>query len=349
MMKTISSKRLIPAFIRCLGILMAVVVSLGLMLWVNQKVALRNARNNYPAPGKLIEVDGHKMHLLCSGSKRMPTDPTIIIDAGNASYSLDWRGIQRSLESNYHVCTYDRSGYGWSEPSPSPRDADHSVNELHSLLQVAEEMPPYVLVGHSLGGLHMQLFATRYVSEVAGLILVESPGAAVQNDPYRQYTIGSQRTMLFLTDSGLLRVLAPLMGGDSLPAGASNLTEYEQDAYLQFLLDPQHYQTALAENENIFTSAKQLEAALTGEHPLGDMPLIILTSGQMDVPEGGNPFRTKRSPVEPQALAQQAALIDLSTRGKQQVVLHSGHLMQHDAPDAIISAVQELSQTVSRD
>lgn len=340
--KTSRRKNTISTSVRFLGILMASIVLLGLIVWSNQKVAMRNVRNNFPAPGKLIDVNGHKMHLYCLGSKRMPAEPTIIIDAGNASYSLDWSGIQHSLKSMYRVCTYDRSGYGWSESSGDPRDADHVVNELHSLLQAAEENRPFLLVGHSLGGLHMQLFTVRYRSEVAGLVLVESPGTEIQNDPYRQYTIGSQQTMLFLSTSGLLRVLAPFMDSQSLPVGAVNLGKYEQEAYLQLLLDPQHYATALAENKNIYVSAKQVETALAGEHPLGDMPLIVLTSGMIDVPEENNPFRTQRIPAEPRAIAQQATLVHLSTPGKQHVVPNSGHLMQHDAPDAILTAIQEM-------
>ncbi len=332
------------AILNYLGILMAGIMLFGLLLWVNQKVEIRRLRNNFPAPGRLVNVQGRQMHLNCSGSKPAPEAPTIVIDAGNASYSLDWSGIQHSLESTYRVCTYDRSGYGWSEPSASTRDADQIVEELHSLLRTAGETAPFLLIGHSLGGLHMQLFAARYPSEVAGVILIESPGTTIQNDAYRQFTIGLQRTMRFLTATGLLRVLAPFMGSQALPAGAANLHGYEQEAYLQMLLDPRQYETALAENENLLISTNQLEAALTGEHPLGDKPLIVLTSSLIDVPEGSNPFRTQRVPVEPQAIAQQTALANLSTRGVQHVVPNSGHLMQHDAPEAILAAVQEIAQ-----
>ncbi len=332
-----------------LGILMAGILLLGLVLWVNQKVAIRRLRNNFPAPGRLVDVQGRQMHLNCSGSRAAPEAPTVVIDAGNASYSLDWSGIQHSLETTYRVCTYDRSGYGWSEPSTGPRDADHIVEELHSLLQAAGETAPFLLIGHSLGGLHAQLFAARYPAEAAGLIMIESPGARIQNDAYRQFTIGTQRTMRFLTASGLLRVLAQFMGSQALPAGAVNLHEYEREAYLQMLLDPRQYETALAENESIFASAQQVEAALAGEYPLGDTPLIVLTSAQIDVPEGNNPFQTRRVPVERKAIAQQAVLANLSTCGVQHIVPDSGHLMQHDAPEAILAAVQEMTQTLSRE
>ena len=332
-----------------LGILLAVVLMFGLVLWVNQRVAIKRVRNDFLAPGKLFTIQGHTMHLNCSGNKALQKVPTIVFDAGNASFSLDWSNLQHCLKSSYRVCTYDRSGYGWSEPSGNPRDADHIVEELHSLFLASGETTPYLLVGHSLGGLHMQLFTARYPDEVAGLILVESPGTNIQKDAYQQQaqvTIGSQRVMHFLTASGLLRVLGPLMGNQTLPAGAANLPDGERDAYLQLLLDPQHYETALAENENIFHSAEQVKAALTGDHPLGDMPLIVLTSGMVDVPDGNNYFSTRRIPVEPQAIEQQAALASLSTRGRQIIVADSGHLMQHDAPEVITSAISDLTQSL---
>ncbi len=329
------------------GIVLAAVLLIGLALWINQMVAIRRVRNDFPAPGKLFTVQGRAMHLNCSGSMPGLNAPTIVIDAGNGSYSLDWSNIQHRLASSYRVCTYDRPGYGWSELSRSPRDADHIVEELHSLLQAAGEPGPYLLIGHSLGGLHMQLYTARYPDEVAGLLLVESPGANLQNDAayqqQAQITTGTYKTMRFLTASGLLRVLGPLIGSQTLPAGAASLPAREQEVYVQLLLDPRHYETALAEKENNLRSAEQLKAALEqSNHPFGDLPLIVLTAGMIDVPEGNNPFATRRIPVEPGVIAQQADLATLSTQGKRQIVPNSGHLMQHDDPEAILKAINDL-------
>jgi pimeloyl-ACP methyl ester carboxylesterase len=169
-------KSRISAILIGFGLFIGLLVLFVLVLWVNQRAAIQQVRRDFPAPGQLFNVQGNVIHLNCSGSSRLAHKaPTVVIDAGNASYSLDWSNLQRSLPSTYRVCTYDRPGYGWSKPSGNPRDADHIVEELHSLLQAAGEAGPYLLVGHSLGGLNMQLFAARYTDEVAGLILIEPP------------------------------------------------------------------------------------------------------------------------------------------------------------------------------
>jgi pimeloyl-ACP methyl ester carboxylesterase len=330
-----------------LGLMLAAMLLLGFALFANQKIANRRVREDFPAPGRLFSVQGHEMHLNCSGHRHSENSPVILIDAGNASYSLDWWEIQHSLEPAFRVCTYDRPGYGWSEVNGNPRHALHATEELHSLLEIAGEMSPYLLLGHSLGGLHMQLFALTYRDEVVGLILVESPGAKLDTGSFlktSQMTLSSHRAMRLLATSGLLRAIGPLLGDQTLPAGAEGLPEREREAYLLLLLDPQHYETAIAEMENLPLSLDQLASQSQGEFPFGDLPLVVLTSGMIDVPVGNNPFTSRRMPVEPGAIAQQAALAGLSISGVQQVVPASGHLMQHDAPEAIITVIRDLAQ-----
>ncbi len=156
--------------LRVTGIFALVIILLFTVLGLNQKIALSRTRAQYPAPGKLVRVDNHLMHINCMGRG----SPTVLIDAGNGSFSVEWTPIQEQLSQKVRTCTYDRSGYGWSEPGPEPRDGNQVVSELHQLLQVAREPGPYLLVGHSLGGVHLRLYAAQYPADVAGLVLIDT-------------------------------------------------------------------------------------------------------------------------------------------------------------------------------
>src|SRR6185437_1161890 len=110
---------------------------------------------HYPAPGKLVDVGGYKLHINCTGTG----NPTVILDAGLGGTSLDWSKIQPAVTHFTRVCSYDRAGYGWSESGPGLRTSQQIVKELHLLLAHAQINGPYVLVGHSAGGLNMRLYA----------------------------------------------------------------------------------------------------------------------------------------------------------------------------------------------
>lgn len=241
------------------------------------------------------------------------------------------------------VCTFDRPGYLWSEPGPAPRDAASNVRELHTLLAAAGETGPYLLVGHSLGGLHATLYAATWPDEIAGLVLVEAPTSEMMRSAEYQATVpsmlGFYQTMRFLAGSGLLRVLGPLGGSGAIPETVAGLPEAVHEPYLMPLMDPAFYATAIAEVKAIQSSADQVAAALEGEHPLGDMPVIVLTAGQVNT---GSPMDSGRAPAPDSQISAQAALAQLSTAGEQRLVSESGHWMHLDAPEAIAAAIEEL-------
>jgi pimeloyl-ACP methyl ester carboxylesterase len=124
----------------------------------------------YPMPGRLIDVGGHRLHLSCSGSG----SPTVVLEpgAGEMSSNLGW--ITPAVARDTRVCVYDRAGRGWSEPADAPQDGLQIATDLHTLLHLGGVPGPYVLAGHSFGGLYVLTFAARYPDEVAGLVLVDS-------------------------------------------------------------------------------------------------------------------------------------------------------------------------------
>jgi pimeloyl-ACP methyl ester carboxylesterase len=133
----------------------------------------------YPMSGQLIDVDGHRLHLRCTGSGL----PTVVLEpgAGEMSSNLGW--IAPALARETRVCVYDRAGRGWSEPAATAQDGAQIATDLHRLLQRGHVPGPYVLAGHSFGGLYVLTFAARYPDEVAGMVLVDSTAPASAANP----------------------------------------------------------------------------------------------------------------------------------------------------------------------
>jgi pimeloyl-ACP methyl ester carboxylesterase len=119
----------------------------------------------------MVDVGGYRLHINCVGQG----SPTVVLDSGWGGFSAEWVRVQRKVSDTTRVCAYDRAGMGWSEMGPDPRDTKQITGELHTLLSKAGIDGPYVLVGHSLGGLSMLTYANRYPDEVAGVALVDSP------------------------------------------------------------------------------------------------------------------------------------------------------------------------------
>jgi pimeloyl-ACP methyl ester carboxylesterase len=189
-----------------------VVLALGALY---QAIGTRGDLQRFPPPGRLIDIGGYRLHLLETGPQS--NGPTIILEAGLMSTILSWSNLQHELSKSHHVVSVDRAGLGWSDLGAMPRTADRIVDELHTLLQRASVPPPYLLVGHSFGGLTMPLFAARFPDEIAGMVLVDPVAPAEWNPPsrhdLRQTRIGAAicRRAALLSRFGLIRFVAFLL------------------------------------------------------------------------------------------------------------------------------------------
>ena len=132
----------------------------------------------YPMPGQLVDVGGHRLHLHCTGSG----SPTVVLEPGGGASSSDFAWIAPAVARDTTVCVYDRAGRGWSDATDGPQDGTHIAADLHTLLERAHIPGPYVLAGHSFGGLYVQSFAAQFPDQVAGMVLLDStapkPGPA---------------------------------------------------------------------------------------------------------------------------------------------------------------------------
>src|SRR5829696_2106012 len=158
--------------------LVVVLLVLAVAGAIYQAIATERAERAYPPPGEMVDVGGYSLHINCVGQG----SPTVLLDGGFGEWSAQWVRVQREVSGTTRVCAYDRAGMGWSEMGPDPRDARQITSELHTLLSKAGIEGPYVLVGHSFGGMYMQTYAARYPEEVAGVGLVDASTDPVQFD-----------------------------------------------------------------------------------------------------------------------------------------------------------------------
>ena len=150
----------------------------------------------YPMPGQLVDVGGHRLHLHCTGSG----SPTVVLEPGQGGASSDLGWVAPAVARDSRVCVYDRAGRGWSDAAGGPQDAVQIAADLHTLLERAKVPGPYVLAGHSFGGLYVQTFAAHYPDRVAGLVLLDStapkPGSALPTRTASYSVLGRLLTVL---------------------------------------------------------------------------------------------------------------------------------------------------------
>ena len=218
----------------------------------------------HPAPGRLIDVGGHRLHLHCTGAG----SPTVVLEAGGAEMSSNLGRITTAVARHTRVCAYDRAGRGWSEPASTPPSGSQIAVDLHTLLEHGGASGPYVVAGHSFGGLYVRTFAALYPSEVAGMVLADST-AAHASSPASKTSDVLHRAAALLSISarfGLTRLVASLTG-DDLPApfGDEVRITFSRAGNLEGVLD--EYADAGA--------AAAQAAKLTS---LGAKPLVVVTS-----------------------------------------------------------------------
>ena len=307
------------------------VILLAIAGAVYQVLATSSDRRAYPPPGELVDVGGHRLHIYCTGQG----SPTVILEAAADMMSADWGWIQPEIARQTRVCSYDRAGMGWSEPGPQPRDARQVSVELHTLLAEAGIDGPYILVGHSAGGLYVRMFTDQYPQEVVGLVLVDPghpdmevriPALAAQNRGDAQLV----RTMQLLSYLGVPRLLGV---GKTNAAGLPPQQAAEVNASIS---RPEHWATLLALMQA--TSASYDEVRATGS--LGARPLVVLSAGTAWFERGAPPDEARRIINE-----LHDELAALSTNSSHRVVEGATHgSLVHDQADAqtVIAAIEDV-------
>jgi pimeloyl-ACP methyl ester carboxylesterase len=294
-----------------------VVLFLGLMLLgaIYESRAEAADVRAYPPPGQMIDVGGYRLHLNCTGTG----SPTVVIESGWGDMSASWGWVQPEVAKTMRVCTYDRAGMGWSEVSPEPRTAREFALELHTLLAKANEPGPYVLVGHSLGGYTMQVYAHDYPAEVSGLVLIDSQDLPASDNatPNPAPKPGGTSMPSLMARIGLVRLLGEPLGS------LQNLPLKEQQAFKALSVTPRSVQTFLDEGRGMSEGGAQARAVTT----LGALPIIVLSRGKDQ---------------DAKHTAAQASLLQLSTDSQQFFAEQSGHSIMIDQPQAAVEAIMKM-------
>lgn len=296
-----------------------------------------------PAPGELVDVGGHSLHIYCQGEG----SPTVVLEAGLGDGSINFRALQARLVRHTRTCAYDRAGYGWSEPGPKPRDLATIAAELDALLDGAGEEGPFVLAGHSIGGLYALGFASMNPADVVGIVLLDS------SHPGQLQALTAVPAVLDVQNmeiEGLAGIVTMAEEGN-LPADLVRpnappmLRPALQDQWAQLFVQPNQLKAAVAEYDAIDATMEQAAAALN----VGDTPVIVLSRG-IGL-EGQLPAEALEAlGLTSDVLAQfdeiwgglQSDLLNVSTNSKQVVAEQATHYVYYQAETLVEAAIWEL-------
>jgi steroid delta-isomerase-like uncharacterized protein len=296
---------------------------------VAQSSAAVRSIDELPLPGQLVDVGGYRLHLYCMGEGR----PAVVFDAGAGSWSIFYREVQERVAEETRACAYDRAGMGWSEPGLSPRDSRRMAEDLHALLRGAGVEPPYVLVGHSLGGYNARLFAELYPDELAGIVLAES----AHEEQWER--LPGEARMLVQAAAELDRKAAEAARRNALPAESLPAWEGPPElraAYETQMRSPVTYETRAAEMEAGLESATQV----AGKGDLGDLPLAVVSARNSFAA-----FEGTGIPIDAANAAwmtMQEELLGLSTASRWFVSEIGDHRIQRTDPDLLVEAIRHV-------
>jgi pimeloyl-ACP methyl ester carboxylesterase len=277
-------------------------------------------------PGAFYSVNGHRMHINCTGSG----SPTIVLESGLGNDALIWGWVQPVLSSTTRVCSYDRAGLGWSDPLPVPRDADHVATELHELLLQAKVTGPIVLMGHSIAGIYMRDYATRYPENLAGLVFLDGTTPLEDENPVVKDAMSKMPPPWALE---LLGKSAMSLGVPRLLGMCSQSTKGFDAQAAKLQAEDTCYarvSTILAEMNNLNRSGQ--ETVHTG--PYGALPILIFSN---DPARMAAATSTEMANV---STRMQEDLKKLSTRSRRIIAKGSSHYIQIDRAELIEKEVQ---------
>jgi pimeloyl-ACP methyl ester carboxylesterase len=301
-----------------------------------------------------VSIGTHRLHIRCDGDGA----PTVIFDAALGGSSLSWSLVQPTVARLTQACTYDRAGFGWSDAGPLPRTADRIADELHELLRAAAVPPPYVLVGHSYGGLVMRFYASRHPNDVAGLVLIEPAIPEEWTNPTDEqraliargvrlcrYGATAARRGLAQLVSGLVRFgalrAARLVVGlvsrgglrredEGILAPIWKLPPEVRSVLREMWTQPKFFEALGSQIDTVCESAAAVMSA--GPADYDDLPLTVLSSARSSE----------------QRLQADSALARRSTRGRHILAAESGHWIPLEAPQVVVDAIAAMVAEVRR-
>ncbi len=326
-------------------IAIALVVALLVAGLVYQTLGVAKDARQFPPPGRLIHAGSHRLHAHFSSGP----SPTVVLEAGIGASSVSWTVVRQQLAGIARVCAYDRAGLGWSEPAPAPRTLANILDDLHAVISDPEIGRPFVLVGHSFGGMIALEYACKNRDVLAGLVLVDPltasewrPLTAAGNKMLARGVRLSRRGAL-LARLGVVRFTLALLtkGSRRVPKIFSRISSGNGAPLTERLvgeiqkLPPEvwpHIRAHWCQPKSFHSMADHLEnlpvnaAECAADCDLGDLPLIVLSAAD--------------SPAS--RIAEHKRIAGYSGCGRWMMAEGSGHWIQLDRPDLVVSAIREV-------
>ena len=319
-----SSHRFSPGVKRSSRLFSAILPCLTGLGCLYQAVAAACDRHDHPAPGSLVDIDGCRLHVQTAGRGA----PSVVLESGLGGMSSAWGWIQAETAKFCRVVSYDRAGLGWSGPDPERKSAALVAKRLHALLRHCGVLPPYVMVGHSMGGLFIRVFADLYADEIAGMVLLD----AVHPDQHlRSAAIDTHmRTgFSFLKTAPLLARLGYVRMTGLFDAWSEGLPARQAAEAKAFLCTHRHLKAT--RDESLAWDGICAEVRCTRR--LGDIPLAVVTAGRDILP--GQPEL-------------QAELATLSSDSVHLVVKGADHVSLVTRREYALSVVEAIQQVVAK-
>jgi pimeloyl-ACP methyl ester carboxylesterase len=309
----------------------------------------REASQLPPRVGQAVYIGGRTLNLYCSGQGT----PTVILEPGGNSPGYAQLSLQSKMAMFTRACWYDRAGVGWSDPPLSPRTSATIVSDLHEAMQRAGVLPPYVMAGGSVGGEYVHIYAARYPTDVAGLVLIDSAVPDQREPDFMLSPLnrmsGSTRHLICMAlpvaaRFGIIRFFASRERRPPPP----DVTAEQADTLAKLEAQPKAFLTD-AEQGCAATDEGRIVPREGGGNPdvndaarnagsLGNRPLVVLTAGKYWAPDGFEKEAADYHEVWVHQL--QASLVRLSTRGRQ-VIVDADHGMSQ-SPDSVVTAVRQV-------
>jgi pimeloyl-ACP methyl ester carboxylesterase len=323
-----------------IGSVLALLIGAGALY---QFIGSRRGARKYAAPGMMIDVDGQHLHVICAGNGR----PTVLFESGIAASSLSWARELRDVATFTRACAYDRAGLGWSDPSKAPRTVARMLREVRGVLAKVATAGPHVLVGHSFGAFLVCAYASRHPDDVAGLVLLDPPSEWHEITREQAYLLwggiqlsriggilarlGVVRACLALLTSGapgvprhFVRIFGPT-AAHTLERLVGEVRKLPPDVHpiVQTIwCQPKCFQ-AMADHLAALEETAAVVGAVTS---LPNVPLVIISSGDQS----------------PDTIAKHRALARLSSQSRHIIATRSGHWIQFDEPDLVVTAIRDV-------
>lgn len=314
--------------------LVSIILLLAIIGWIYERSAQNQALNEYPAPGKLVQVDENVLHILTMGNKR----PTVVVEAGLGSWSLSWNEVQKEISKYATVVTYDRAGLGWSEEGHTSRTGDQVITELNVLLKKTGHEGPYIFIGHSMGSLYTQLYANKYPDEVAGMILVDTRPPNFENEfPEMKDNYANQAEQMklfkFLSNFGIVRLLS---------GGAIHPSYSEENKRINQAIGFQGVSFDAIRNEMLAMDEVDQEVLAIENQP--DVPVTVISHG---IPEDMSAMGLTNDQVEQSWQMYQQQLADSFRISQLLIAEDSRHNIMLEQPEIIIESTKEMMEQLN--